>query len=113
MLLTLSVLLAIGCLVPGVAKISGQPRMRAAAAHFAISWQQYQLIGVAELAAAAGVLSGLLWRPIGLLAGLCMAVLLGGALVAHARARDSGAHVVPALAVFAIDMLYLAVAFSV
>ena len=37
----------------------GHPKMRESAARFEIAWDQYRLIGVAELAAAAGVLGGL------------------------------------------------------
>ena len=39
--------------------------MRQSAAHFAIPRPRYRLIGVAELAAAAGVVIGLWWHPLG------------------------------------------------
>jgi hypothetical protein len=42
--------------------------MRWSADHFGIAWRRYRLIGVTELAAAVGVLIGLLWWPTGLLA---------------------------------------------
>src|SRR5450755_1755901 len=64
--LVLSLLLAMLCLLPAVAKLSGHPRMRHSAEHFGIPWKQYRLIGVAELAAAAGVLAGLRWPPLGI-----------------------------------------------
>jgi hypothetical protein len=66
MLVALSLLLAGACLLPGAAKLAGHPKMRASAAHFGIRWPRYRLIGVAELAAAAGVLMGLWWHPFGL-----------------------------------------------
>ena len=53
--------------------------MLASASHFGIPWSSYRLIGVAELAAVAGVLAGLLWLPIGVAAASGMAVLLVGA----------------------------------
>ncbi len=65
MFAALSVLLLIGCLLPGAAKLAGHPRMRESARHFRITWRRYRLIGVAELAAAAGVLAGLWWHPLG------------------------------------------------
>jgi len=37
-----------GCLVPGLAKVLGQPRMPKAAAHFGIPWTGYRVIGVAD-----------------------------------------------------------------
>jgi hypothetical protein len=68
MFIALSLLLVAVCLIPAAAKLAGHPKMRHAAQHFGIVWQRYRLIGVAELAAAAGVLVGLFWRPAGLLA---------------------------------------------
>ncbi len=62
MFAALSVLLLMGCLLPSAAKLAGHPRMRESARHFRIPWQRYRLIGVAELAAAAGVLAGLWWQ---------------------------------------------------
>ena len=53
--------------------------MRQSAAHFGIPWPRYRLIGVAELAAAAGILTGLWWHPLGLAAAAGMALLLLGA----------------------------------
>jgi hypothetical protein len=65
MLVTVSLLLAAACLVPAAGKLLGHPKMRRSAAHFGIAWRRYQFIGMAELAAAAGILLGLYWRPIG------------------------------------------------
>jgi uncharacterized membrane protein YphA (DoxX/SURF4 family) len=109
MYVALSVLLAAVCLAPGLAKVLGLPRMRQAAAHFGISWRSYQLIGVAELAAAAGVLAGLLWHVLGLAAASGMVLLLIGALVSHQRAGDRIKEAAPALVAFVIAAVYLAV----
>jgi hypothetical protein len=106
----LSLLLAAACLVPGMAKVLGQPRMRKPAAHFGIPWRGYQLIGVAELAAAGGVLAGLWWHALGLAAASGMALLLIGALASHRRAGDTIKETTPALIAFAIAAAYLAVA---
>jgi hypothetical protein len=109
---SLSLILAAACLLPAGAKLTSHPRMRASAAHFGIAWQRYQLIGLAELAAAMGVLAGLLWRPMGLISGACLALLLLGAVFTHLRSGDSGRELTPALFIMALDALYLAVAFS-
>src|SRR6202046_1460038 len=97
MFITISLLLATACVLPAAGKLAGQPRMRKSAAHFGIPWPRYRLIGVAELAAAAGILIGLWWHPLGLAAAAGMALLLPGAIVAHRRAADSVKEMAPAL----------------
>jgi hypothetical protein len=109
----LSLLLVLACLLPAAGKLSGQPRMRAAAAHFGIAWERYQLIGVAELAAAAGVLAGLYWRPLGVAAAVAFGALLLGAAITHVRAGDHARELVPALAMLAIVAAYLAAALPI
>lgn len=112
MLVVFSLLLTAACLVPAVGKLVGHPKIRHAAAHFGIPWRRYQLITIPEFAAAAGILAGLLWRPIGVTASLGMALLLLGALVFHRRAHDSRREVLPALAGLVVTAAYLAVALS-
>src|SRR6185312_4558120 len=90
MFVTISLLLAAACLLPAAGKLTGQPRMRQSAAHFGIPWSRYRLIGAAELAAAAGVMIGLWWHPLGVAAAAGMALLLIGALITHRRAKDGG-----------------------
>ncbi|HEV3290803.1 MAG TPA: DoxX family protein [Streptosporangiaceae bacterium] len=110
MFTALSLLLAAACVLPGSAKLLAHPKMRKAAAHFGIPWRGYRLLGVAELAAAAGVLVGLWWRPLGVAAGAGMVLLLTGALLTHRRARDAAKEAAPALVALAITIAYLAVA---
>jgi hypothetical protein len=110
MFVVISLLLAAACVAPGLAKVVGQPRMRKAAAHFHIPWRGYQLIGVAELAAAGGVLAGPRRHGLGLAAASGMAVLLIGALASHRRAGDTFKETTPALAALAITAAYIAVA---
>lgn len=112
MFLTLSLLLAIVCLAPGVAKLRRHPKMLASASHFGIPWTRYRLIGSAELAAAAGVLVGLSWRGMGLIAAAAMALLLVGALATHRRAGDGLKDAAPAVVALAISLAYLAVALN-
>ena len=112
MFVTLSLLLAAVYLLPAAGKILCHPKMRQSAARFGISWPRYRLIGVAELSAAAGVLIGLWWHPLGLAAAAGMAVLLLGAVITHRRAADSGKEMAPALLALAITLAYLAIALS-
>jgi uncharacterized membrane protein YphA (DoxX/SURF4 family) len=79
MFITISLLLAAVCLLPAAGKLLGHPKMRQSAAHFGVPWPRYRLIGAAELAAAAGILVGLWWHPIGLAAAAGMILLLTGA----------------------------------
>ena len=86
--------------------------MRQSAAHFGIPWPRYRLIGVTELAAAAGILAGLWWHPIGVAAAAGMTLLLTGALITHRRTGDSGKDMAPALINLALAIAYLAVALT-
>jgi hypothetical protein len=110
MFIALSLLLVAVCIIPAAAKLAGHLKMRHAAQHFGIAWQRYRLIGVAELAAAAAVLLGLVWRPAGLLAAAGMILLLIGALITHRRAHDSLREALPAVLALVVSGTYLAAA---
>jgi len=109
MFLTVSLLLAAACLIPAAAKLLGHPKMRHAAAHFGIPWPRYQLIGLAELAAASGIVIGLWWLPLGIAGAAGMVLLLLGAVLSHRQAADTGKETAPALIALAITTAYLAV----
>jgi hypothetical protein len=112
MFVAISLLLAAACLFPAAAKLASHPKMRHAAAHFGIPWSRYRLIGVAELAAAAGILIGLWWHPLGLAAAAGMALLLIGAIITHRKAADSVKEIAPALLALLLTLAYLAIAFT-
>ena len=112
MFVAASLLLATTCLLPAAGKLLGHPKMRQSAAHFGIGWRNYQLIGVAELAAAAGILIGLRWHPLGVAAAAGMVLLLLGAVITHRKAADSGKEMAPALLALAITLAYLAIALT-
>jgi uncharacterized membrane protein YphA (DoxX/SURF4 family) len=112
MFVIFSLLLAAVSLVPAAGKLTGQPKMRQSAEHFGIPWFRYRLIGVAELAAAVGVLAGLWWHPLGLAAAAGMTLLLLGALITHRRAADDGKEMASALLALAITVAYLAIALT-
>src|SRR6476659_3252257 len=112
MFVTISLLLTAACLLPAVGKLTGQPKMRKSAAHFGIPWPRYRLIGAAELAAAAGVLIGLWWHPLGLAAAAGMALLLVGAIMAHRKAADRAKEIAPAWLALLLTLAYLAIALA-
>lgn len=109
--MTVSLLLAAACLLPATGKLLGHPKMRQSAAHLGIPRHRYRLIGAAELAAAAGILIGLWWHPLGIAAAAGMALLLG-AVITHRRAADSGKETAPALAALTITIAYLTIALT-
>ena len=110
MYLALSLLLAVACAVPGLAKLLAHPKMRRAAAHFRIPWPSYRLIGVAEVAAAVGVLAGLWWHLLGVAAAAGMVFLLIGALLTHKRAGDGAKEATAAWLALAVTLPYLTTA---
>ena len=112
MFIALSVVLAIACLIPSLAKLGSHPRMLAAAGHFGIPWIRYRLIGVAELLAAAGVIVGIFWAPGGVAAAAGIALLLVGALAYHRRAGDSLKEAAPAVVALALSLAYLGIALT-
>ena len=57
MFIAVSLLLVAVCVLPAAGKLLGHPKMRQSADRFCIQWPRYRLIGVAELAAAGGVLT--------------------------------------------------------
>jgi uncharacterized membrane protein YphA (DoxX/SURF4 family) len=107
---TVSLLLAAACLLPAAGKLLGHPKMRQSAARFGIPWPRYQLIGVAELTAAAGILIGLWWHPVGLAAAAGMALLLLGAIITHRKAADSVKEMAPAVLALLLTLAYLGIA---
>jgi hypothetical protein len=110
MFAVLSVLLVAVCLAPAVGKLGAHPRMVAAAGHFGVPWSRYRLIGIAELAAAMGVLAGFVWPPMGVAAAFGLCVLLVGALVTHHRSGDAFREALPAAIGLGVGVAYLAVA---
>ena len=105
----LSLPLAAAYALPGSAKLLAHPKMRHAAAHFGIPWSRYRLLGVAELAAAAGIIVGIRWPAIGVAAAIGMILLLLGALVTHRQAGDPVKEAAPALVVLLLTVAYLAI----
>jgi uncharacterized membrane protein YphA (DoxX/SURF4 family) len=109
MFAVLSLPLAAAYVLPGSAKLLAHPKMRRAAAHFGIPWSRYRLLGIAELAAAAGILIGIWWPALGVAAAIGMILLLVGALVTHRRSGDAVQEAAPALVVLVLTIAYLAV----
>ncbi|MDQ6658349.1 MAG: DoxX family protein [Actinomycetota bacterium] len=83
-----SIVLAVVFLGAGVSKITKQKQMVDTAAHLGFSVTQYQGIGALEVAAVVGLIVGLFWKPLGIAAAIGLVLMMIGALVFHAKAKD-------------------------
>jgi hypothetical protein len=92
----LSVLLAVEFAFTGIIKITGTGTARANAAHLGISLRLSRFIGIAELAAVVGLLAGIAVKPLAIVTGAAVVLLMAGALAYHLKARDNGAVLLPA-----------------
>lgn len=92
----------------GAAKVARTPAMVARAGHVGFSAERYQLIGVAELAGALGILLGLAFTPLGYAAAAGLVALMAGALLTHARQGDGPGEMAPALLFATGAVAYLA-----
>jgi hypothetical protein len=107
--LVLSCLLAAALLFSGSRKLAGGKAVTDEAAHLGVPVRAYRLIGVAEAAAAAGLLIGLAWAGLGVAAAAGLVLLMSGALISHIRVGDAAGRWAPAavLAVLAVVTLLL------
>jgi hypothetical protein len=92
-------------------KVIGTDTARTNAGHLGISLGLSRLIGVAELAAAAGLLAGLAVKPLAIVTAAAVVALMVGAVGYHLKARDKVAAVLPAVftGLVAIAVLALAI----
>lgn len=93
----LSALLALAFAAAGSMKIAGNPKLLEGAAHLGFTASSYRLIGLAEVAGAAGLLVGLAVAPLGVAAAGGLVLLMAGAAVAHSRAKDAAAMIAPSV----------------
>ncbi|KAF0958409.1 DoxX family protein [Rhodococcus sp. T7] len=78
-----------------------------------LSGQQVRLIGVAELAGGIGVLVGLYWTPLGVIATVALLILLLCAIAFHVRHGDYGNPDTRGVAMPAVYLAVLAVLASI
>lgn len=102
-------LLALVFLALGTAKILALQPMRELAGEAGFSIAAYRRIGLLEVAAAIGLLIGLIVPLIGTLAGAGLLLLLGGALVVHLRKGDGPRKYAPAVVSGLLVAAYLIV----
>ncbi|MBV1854353.1 DoxX family protein [Catellatospora tritici] len=103
----LAVLLALAFAALGTAKVRAVPAMRELAAEAGFTTAAYRRIGALELAAAVGVLLGLIQPLIGALAAAGLLLLLTGAIVVHVRKGDGPRKAAPAIVCALLAVAYL------
>jgi uncharacterized membrane protein YphA (DoxX/SURF4 family) len=108
--IVLSVLLAVEFAATGMMKVLETGTARGNAAHLGISLRLSRLIGIAELAAVAGLLSGLAVRPLAVVTAAAIILLMVGAVASHLKAGDKAPAVLPAVITGAAAIALLALA---
>lgn len=92
----LSILLALEFVLTGTLKVLNTADAQKNAVHLGISTGLIRLIGLAELAAAAGMLVGLAFPPLAIVTAAAVCLLMAGALGSHLRVRDNVRTTAPA-----------------
>jgi uncharacterized membrane protein YphA (DoxX/SURF4 family) len=87
--LLLSLLLAAVYVIAGVFKIVKNPSGADMADHLGYPLKVWKLIGWLEVLAAAALLVGLYYPPLGLAAAVGLVLLMLGAVISHLRVKDS------------------------
>ena len=108
--IVLSVLLALVMAVTGAPKVLQLNAVRASAEHLGVSVGLDRMIGVAEMAAAAGLLLGIAFPALSIVTGAAVCLLMGGAVSYHIKANDKVSAMFPAVltATVAIAVVLLA-----
>ncbi|MEU6371534.1 DoxX family protein [Streptomyces sp. NPDC046909] len=102
-----AVLLALAFLAAGVPKVAAQAKAVTQADHLRVPHGVNRVIGVLEVLGAVGALVGLWLAWLGVAAGAGLALLMVGALAAHARAKDPGKAMAPAAVFGLIAVVYV------
>jgi DoxX-like family len=110
--IALSVLLALEVAATGAMKVIGTGTARANAEHLGVSLGLSRLIGIAELAAAAGLLAGITVKPLVIVTSAAVVALMVGAIGYHLKARDKISAVLPAVITALVAIALLALSFT-
>lgn len=86
--IVMSIMLAGLFLALGTSKVLMVPAQAKMAEHLGVPVNLYRSVGALEVAAAAGLVIGLFWPPLGIAAAAGLVLLLIGAVGTHRRAGD-------------------------
>lgn len=108
-MIALSLMLAALIGYAAARKLSHRPEVVAEYARVGVPEERLDLLAFLLLAGAAGLVAGLAWAPIGIVAAAGLVVYFLAAIAAHVRAREALNRIVPAvvLTLFAAAVLVL------
>ncbi|WP_330256940.1 DoxX family protein [Nocardia sp. NBC_00565] len=110
--IVLAVLLAVGFLPLGAAKVLAVAPIRQRAEQLGFSVTAFRGIGALEIAGALGVLVGIVWWPLGATAGIGLVLLMIGALIAHAKVGDGVGEYAPSIGIGVLALAYVVTVFG-
>ena len=108
--IVVSMLLALEMAVVGAPKVVQLSAVRASAEHLGVGVALDRTIGVAQMAAAAGLLLGIVFPPLSVVTGAAVCLLMCGALGYHAKAKDNLLAMAPALLTVALSIAVVVLA---
>jgi uncharacterized membrane protein YphA (DoxX/SURF4 family) len=88
----LSLVLAAGFVMAGLAKLAGVEAIEASANALGISHRLHVTAGLLEIAAAAGLVAGLWWPALRIAAAIGLTIMMAIAVAHHLRAKDKPAN---------------------
>ncbi len=104
-IIVVSLLLAVVFLATGLSKAAGGNVANKQATRLGIPMNAYRGIGFAEIAAAVGLVLGLWWRPVGIVAAAVLVAITVGATVVHRRIGDPPKASIPVLILGVLALL--------
>lgn len=107
-----SALLAVEMAATGIPKALQLNAVRASAEHLGVSLSLDRMIGLAEIAAAVGLLTGLALPALSIVTGAAVLLLMCGAVSYHLKARDNITAMLPAVVTAALSVAVVLLAAS-
>ncbi|MGB6182962.1 MAG: DoxX family protein [Rhodococcus sp. (in: high G+C Gram-positive bacteria)] len=107
--IVLTVLLAIVLVGSAAGKLTRQDAVVRSLTTVGVPANRFPILAYLEIAGAAGILIGLFWWPLGVLAGACVVLYFVGAVAAHLRVKDNQLAAPAVIAVVAVAAVVLRV----
>lgn len=110
--IVVSVLLALEMAVAGAPKVIQLSVVRASAEHLGVSVALDRMIGLAQIAAAVGLLLGIAFPALSVVTAAAVCLLMGGAVRYHIKANDTFVAMLPAVLTAAAALAVVVLAAS-
>lgn len=105
-----SMLLALEMAAIGTPKVLQISAVRDSAEHLGVSVDLDRMIGISQVAAAAGLLLGIAFPTLSVVTGAAVCLLMCGAVRCHIKAQDKTTAVVPAVVTAAVAVAIVVLA---